>query len=411
MKRPAVFFDRDNTLIVSDGYLGDPAKVVLVDGAAEAVARVRQLGFATVVFSNQSGVARGMFGEDAVHAVNSRMDEQLLDASPGAVIDRHEFCSFHPEATVEAYRQDSPLRKPRPGMILQAAEKLALDLSRSWVVGDAPRDVEAGHAAGCRTILVKDASLPPSPAANSASDVEPSFVVGSLREAVATIARETQGPAADEAAPENQPAQEEASAPRAELVMTLAPEPGKPAHVHGPARTMSIVPESRREPDAPRRQERAPAPPASPAPAPAREDAPAAPIRKEPPAPGPTARDLTAAITGTTAPIASPEPSPPRRPVELSDPAPSAGNPSQPVSTEGIEALLEQILMELRRQGEHEHSDFSVSKLMAGIIQPVALAVLFFAYFREGQAQLATLVTALVLQTFTVALLIMGRQR
>jgi D-glycero-D-manno-heptose 1,7-bisphosphate phosphatase len=65
MKRPAVFFDRDNTLIVSDGYIGDPDRVVLVDGAAEAVARVREMGFAAVVFSNQSGVARGMFGEDA----------------------------------------------------------------------------------------------------------------------------------------------------------------------------------------------------------------------------------------------------------------------------------------------------------------------------------------------------------
>ena len=71
MKRPAVFFDRDNTLIISDGYLGDSNKVVLVGGAADAVARVRGLGFATVVFSNQSGVARGMFGEDAVHAVNA----------------------------------------------------------------------------------------------------------------------------------------------------------------------------------------------------------------------------------------------------------------------------------------------------------------------------------------------------
>ena len=154
MKRPAVFFDRDNTLIISDGYLGDPTKVVPVDGAADALARVRGLGFATVVFSNQSGVARGMFGEDMVHAVNARMDEMLLDANPAAVVDRHEFCPFHPEAIVEAYRQDSPLRKPRPGMIVQAAEKLALDLSRSWAIGDAPSDVEAGHAAGCRTILV-----------------------------------------------------------------------------------------------------------------------------------------------------------------------------------------------------------------------------------------------------------------
>src|SRR5688572_33495600 len=117
MKRPAVFFDRDNTLIASDGYLGDPDKVALMEGAASAVARARELGFATVIVSNQSGVARGIFDEDAVHAVNARLDELLAAANPHAVIDRHEFCPFHPEATVERYRQDSDLRKPGCGMI------------------------------------------------------------------------------------------------------------------------------------------------------------------------------------------------------------------------------------------------------------------------------------------------------
>src|SRR5688500_16155045 len=138
MKRPAVFFDRDNTLIACDEYLGDPAKVRLVDGAADAVARARNLGYATVIFSNQSGVARGYFSEDAVHAVNARLDEMLADANAKAVIDRHEFCPFHPDASIDKYRKESDLRKPLPGMIHQAAEALALDLSRSWVIGDAP---------------------------------------------------------------------------------------------------------------------------------------------------------------------------------------------------------------------------------------------------------------------------------
>src|ERR1700722_16290473 len=116
MKRPAVFFDRDNTLIVSDGYLGDPNGVVLIDGAADAVARARQLGYATVVFTNQSGVARGLFSEDKVHAVNARLDELLQDLNTHAVIDRHEYCPFHPDGSIEAYRKDSELRKPKPGM-------------------------------------------------------------------------------------------------------------------------------------------------------------------------------------------------------------------------------------------------------------------------------------------------------
>ncbi len=82
MKKPAIFFDRDNTLIASDGYLGDPAAVRLIPGVADAVARARDLGFTVVTFSNQSGVARGMFGEEAVIAVNEKMDELLLQENP-----------------------------------------------------------------------------------------------------------------------------------------------------------------------------------------------------------------------------------------------------------------------------------------------------------------------------------------
>src|SRR5688500_12165718 len=189
MKRAAVFFDRDNTLIANDGYLGDPNGVKLVDGAAQAVARARELGFAVVVFSNQSGVARGMFSEEAVHAVNHRLDEMLLDDNPHAVIDRHEFCPYHPEATVERYRQDSDLRKPKPGMILQAERQLALDLTRSWVIGDAPRDVDAGKAVGCGAILVKNGALSVSAAAREPGSSHPDYVVESLAEAMEVIAR------------------------------------------------------------------------------------------------------------------------------------------------------------------------------------------------------------------------------
>ncbi len=206
MKRPAVFFDRDNTLIACDGYLGDPEGVVLVEGAAELVARVRRLGYAAVTISNQSGVARGMFTEQDVHRVNSRLDEMLLDQEPGAVIDRHEFCPHHPEAVVPRYRQASEFRKPAPGMIYQAARQLDLDLARSWVVGDAPRDVEAGHAAGCRTILIKDPSLVPSEAASEVSSVDPDFVAASLKEVADFIESNQPAEPTPELAPEPSPA-------------------------------------------------------------------------------------------------------------------------------------------------------------------------------------------------------------
>jgi D,D-heptose 1,7-bisphosphate phosphatase len=187
MKQPAIFFDRDNTLIVNDGHLGDPASVQLIGGAADAVARARGLGFRVVTISNQSGVARGLFSEEAVVAINEKMDHLLAGENPRAKIDRHEFCPFHPEAVVEQYHKESDLRKPKPGMILRAAEALDLDLSASWVIGDAPRDIEAGHAAGCRTILINDLSLPTSPAAMSATVVEPDETVSNVVEAMDVI--------------------------------------------------------------------------------------------------------------------------------------------------------------------------------------------------------------------------------
>ena len=102
MKRPAIFFDRDNTLIVSDGYLGDPAKVVLIEGAAQAIARARSLGFATVVVSNQSGVARGLYSEDELGLLHRDIAMEL--AAVGAHLDGIRYCPFHPDALRAEYR-------------------------------------------------------------------------------------------------------------------------------------------------------------------------------------------------------------------------------------------------------------------------------------------------------------------
>ena len=152
--RRAVFFDRDNTLIHDPGYLKDPAHVRLLDGAAEATARLRRAGYAIIVVTNQSGVARGLMAESDVAAVNDRMKE-LLTAEGGG-LDGVYSCPYldGPEAIREEYRRDSELRKPRPGMLEQAARELGLDLTRSWMVGDSSRDIEAGRAAGCRTVFV-----------------------------------------------------------------------------------------------------------------------------------------------------------------------------------------------------------------------------------------------------------------
>ncbi len=180
----AVFFDRDNTLIVADDYLGDPEGVVLMDGAAACLADLRRAGWLIVTVSNQSGVARGKFTIGDVARVDARMDELLLNDNPAASIDLHLFCPHHPELT-----GDCDCRKPKPGMFFQAAAALEVELSQSWLVGDAPRDVEAGAAAGCRTILLDVPGLARSPAADADLRVPPTQRAASLAAVTETILR------------------------------------------------------------------------------------------------------------------------------------------------------------------------------------------------------------------------------
>ncbi len=177
----AVFLDRDNTLIDNDGDLGDPAQVRLVSGV-ESLGGLADAGFRLVVVSNQGGVARGRFSEDDVRAVNARVT-RLLDEAAGrrGLIERFYFCPYHPEGTVERYRREHPWRKPQPGMLLAAARDLRLDLGRSWLIGDQPRDIEAGGAAGCRTVLIGGAAPP--------QGVSPTATARTLPDAVALILR------------------------------------------------------------------------------------------------------------------------------------------------------------------------------------------------------------------------------
>jgi D-glycero-D-manno-heptose 1,7-bisphosphate phosphatase len=153
--RRAVFLDRDNTVIANCGDLGDPERVVLLPGAGEAVATLRDAGFTLVVVTNQGGVARGRYDDAAVHAVHDRLATLLngAGARPPA-IEAFYYCPYHPEGTVAEYRREHPWRKPAPGMLLQAAADLGLDLASSWLIGDAPRDIEAGRNAGCRAVLI-----------------------------------------------------------------------------------------------------------------------------------------------------------------------------------------------------------------------------------------------------------------
>ncbi|MGN6367300.1 MAG: D-glycero-alpha-D-manno-heptose-1,7-bisphosphate 7-phosphatase [Phycisphaerae bacterium] len=189
MAERAVFLDRDNTIIDNDGYLGDPSKVKLLTGAATALSAIRALGYRLVVVSNQSGVARGMFDENAVEAVNQEMCRQLREQA-GAHIDASYYCPYHPEAPIAEYKIDHEWRKPKPGMLKQAAADFGLDLSQCWTIGDQPRDIAAGAAAGTRTILLRDPDHKPADADPPSLEVSPNFIVKTLADAARIIARE-----------------------------------------------------------------------------------------------------------------------------------------------------------------------------------------------------------------------------
>ena len=152
--KKAIFLDRDGTIIADKGFVHKGEDLELLPGAAQAIKMAKEAGFLVVVITNQSGVARGYFSEEDVKTLNHHLNRIL--AREGARVDAFYYCPHHPEATVKAYRQVCSCRKPQPGLLLLAAKELGIDLSRSWMIGDSPRDVEAGKQAGCRTILLNE---------------------------------------------------------------------------------------------------------------------------------------------------------------------------------------------------------------------------------------------------------------
>ncbi len=146
--RPAVFLDRDGTILELVPYLSSASQVRLLPGAGDALRRLRDAGFALVVATNQSAVARGLLDEDGLRSIHLRMEELLRNE--GVHLDGIEFCPHHPD-----YTGRCACRKPLPGMLRRSAHSLDLDLGQSFMIGDNGPDVEAGRNAGVRTILVR----------------------------------------------------------------------------------------------------------------------------------------------------------------------------------------------------------------------------------------------------------------
>jgi D-glycero-D-manno-heptose 1,7-bisphosphate phosphatase len=151
--RPAIFLDRDGTLIEERGYLSDLAQISLFPYSAPALRHLRAAGYALVVVTNQAGVARGFFDEAFVRTAHAALDRMLR--AQGVAIDGYYYCPHHPAGVVEGYRRECRCRKPAPGMIEDAARDLGLDVARSWVIGDKWLDVELAARAGARGVLVR----------------------------------------------------------------------------------------------------------------------------------------------------------------------------------------------------------------------------------------------------------------
>lgn len=145
-RAPALFLDRDGAVIEEKYNLSDPAGVALIPGAADTIRWAADRGWHVVLVTNQSGIGRGLFGWPEFAAVQARMTGLLADR--GATLDAVLACPFHPQGKGSLRHGDHPTRKPNPGMLLAAAERLDIVLSESWIVGDRVRDIAAGRNAG-----------------------------------------------------------------------------------------------------------------------------------------------------------------------------------------------------------------------------------------------------------------------
>ncbi len=157
LHRKALFLDRDGVLNVDHGYVGSRDRFEWVDGALDAIRYATQSGWHVFIVTNQSGVARGHYDEAAVHALLDWIAEQARLA--GATIDDARYCPYHPDATIETYRQAHPWRKPLPGMLLDLITQWDLDPAAAVMIGDQPTDMQAAAAAGVAGFLFRGGNL------------------------------------------------------------------------------------------------------------------------------------------------------------------------------------------------------------------------------------------------------------
>lgn len=150
--RAAIFLDKDGTVLQDEPYNVDPQKMRLAPGAREGLANLAALELPLIVVSNQPGIALGKFGFDGLRRMQRQLAHMFREA--GAELAGFHFCPHHPAGAVAAHARVCACRKPAPGLLLAAARRHGINLTRSWMIGDILDDVEAGQRAGCTTVLI-----------------------------------------------------------------------------------------------------------------------------------------------------------------------------------------------------------------------------------------------------------------
>lgn len=187
--RPAVFLDRDGTVNEQMGYINHISRFHLLPNAAKAIKLLNDQDIPVIIVSNQSGLARGYFPKELLVEVHEKMN--VLLNQEGASIDGLYYCPHHPEAKEEEFRQACSCRKPKTGMLKQAAEELNLDLAKSFLVGDRWSDIKCAQGAGCTPVLVLTGyGRGDQKYIGPTQDIQPSFVAEDLLQAAEWIIKQ-----------------------------------------------------------------------------------------------------------------------------------------------------------------------------------------------------------------------------
>jgi D-glycero-D-manno-heptose 1,7-bisphosphate phosphatase len=179
----AIFLDKDGTLIEDVPYNVDPELIKFTYGALEGLSMLNELGYVFIIISNQSGVARGYFKEEALTDVRNKIELMLQEGN--VQLKDFYYCPHYYNPDIKEYANPCSCRKPEPGLLLKAAQEHGIDLTQSWMIGDILNDVEAGKKAGCKAILISKSE---SEGAFEHSDSTPDYVAGNLAEAARHIA-------------------------------------------------------------------------------------------------------------------------------------------------------------------------------------------------------------------------------